>query len=181
MGSEMASIFPNKKSLMSQLNERPECLLVARLSFSEGKYEILMANSFNSESYLEIYGKLPARRTESQSDLEVEFHGISNSTFEELWKNNGQQIARFESDYECFVEPNQEMAMIMIHCSKDTESEIKTQFEAMLAKIREKLSQSNKIIHYLGSTSISLGTGGAVTEVMQTGYISKCILGNLHL
>ena len=80
-----------------------------------------MANSFNYESYMEIFGKLPARRNESQSDLEFEFHGISNSTFEELWRNNGQQIVRFENDYQCFVEPNQEMAMIMIHCHKEKE------------------------------------------------------------
>ena len=77
-----------------------------------------MSNSFSAEIHLEIYGKLPVRRSESQSDMEVEFHGISNSTFEELWKNNGELIVHFENEKNCFVEPNQEMAMIMIHCRK---------------------------------------------------------------
>ena len=71
--------------------------------------------------------------------------------------------------------------MIMIHCRKERSEEIKVCFEALLAKVREKLSLSNKMVHYLGSTSILLCSGGAVQEIIQTGYISKCLLSNLHL
>lgn len=111
----------------------------------------------------------------------MEFHGISNSTFEELWRNDGEAIVRFETDNHCFVEPNQEMALIMIHCRRERAEAIKALFESMLGKIREKVSLSNKLMHYLGNTNVLLGAGGAVQEVIQTNYIDKCLLGNLHL
>jgi hypothetical protein len=181
LGNDSGSVFPDKKSLMSQLNERPECLLVIRLSCQQKRLEILMGNAFSPEVHLEVLGRLPARRSESQSDREVEFHGISNSTFEELWRNNGQIVVQFETENDCFVEANQEMAMIIIHCRKDREEAIRGSFEGMLGKIREKLSQSNKVLHYLGNTNLLIGAGGAVKELIQTGYIDKCLLSNLHL
>lgn len=80
---------------------------------------------------MEAFGKLPARRSESgsgTSEVELEFHGISSSTFEQLWKNNGLQIVRFESDHDCFVEPNQELALIVILCGKEKAEAIKSDF-----------------------------------------------------
>lgn len=71
--------------------------------------------------------------------------------------------------------------MIMIHCRKEWSEKVKSGFEAILAKIREKVSLSNKLVHYLGSTNVLLGAGGVVQEVIQTNYIDKCLLGNLHL
>lgn len=29
------------------------------------------------------------------SEVEVDFHGISSSTFEKLWRNNGAEIVKF--------------------------------------------------------------------------------------
>lgn len=82
-------IFPDKTSLISQLNERPEFIAVFRLSeYGNGK-EILMGNSFHAESFLEVFGHLPVKKTESLSEVELEFHGITSSIFEKLWKNNG--------------------------------------------------------------------------------------------
>lgn len=69
----------------------------------------------------------------------------------------------------------------MIHCRREASDKIKGLFEAMLGKIREKVSLSNKLMHYLGNTNVLLGSGGAVQEIIQTNYIDKCVLGNLHL
>jgi hypothetical protein len=73
------------------------------------------------------------------------------------------------------------MALILIHCIKDQYEQVKERFETVLTKIREKLSVSNKLVHYLGSTNLILGAGGAVKEVVKADYINKCLLGNLHL
>lgn len=73
------------------------------------------------------------------------------------------------------------MALIVIHCVKDKVEEIKGKFEAVLAKIRSKLSVSSKLVHYLGTTNLILGAGGAVKEIVKSDYINKCLLGNLHL
>jgi hypothetical protein len=54
------------------------------------------------------------------------------------------------------------MAMIVIHCGKEKSEEIKGSFESVLIKIREKLSVSNKIVHYIGNTNLILGAGGSV-------------------
>jgi hypothetical protein len=73
------------------------------------------------------------------------------------------------------------MALITIHCIKEKEEKLKIAFELVLKKIKEKISNSNKIVHYMGSTNIILGMGGAVSEVVKEDYINKCILDNLHL
>jgi hypothetical protein len=106
---------------------------------------------------------------------------VSSSTFEKLWKNNGAEIVRFENANDCFVEPNEEMALIIIHCLKDTHDQVRESFEVVLTKIREKLSVSSKLMHYLGTTNLILGAGGAVKEVVKADFINKCLLGNLHL
>lgn len=54
------------------------------------------------------------------------------------------------------------MAMIIIHCSKEKAEELKNTFESILTKLREKLSVSNKIVHYIGNTNLILGAGGSV-------------------
>lgn len=54
------------------------------------------------------------------------------------------------------------MAMIMIHCRKELAEPIKISFEAILTKIREKVSMSSKIVNYLGNTNLLLGAGAAV-------------------
>lgn len=69
----------------------------------------------------------------------------------------------------------------MIHCKKEIENKVKASFEAILNKIREKVSSSNKIMHYLGNTNLLLGAGGSVKEIIKTNYIGKCLLTNLHL
>jgi hypothetical protein len=73
------------------------------------------------------------------------------------------------------------MALIVLHCIKERSEEIKNKFETILNKIREKLSVSNKLVHYLGTTNLILGAGGAVKEIVKTDYINKCLLNNLHL
>ena len=54
------------------------------------------------------------------------------------------------------------MAMIMIHCRKESQKQVETLFEETLARIKSKLSQSSKIVHYLGNTNLLMGSGGAV-------------------
>jgi hypothetical protein len=47
--------------------------------------------------YLSVFGKLALRHSESHSEVEVDFHGLSSSIFEQLWKNNGLEITKFEN------------------------------------------------------------------------------------
>jgi hypothetical protein len=136
LNGENSGIFPDKTSLISQLNERPEFIAVFRLSESEGGKEILMGNLFTSDDYLEVYGHLPVKAVSSHSEVEVEFHGVTSTIFEKLWKNNGAEIVKFEYENECFVEPNEEMALIVLHCIKEKSEEAKAKFEVVLAKIR---------------------------------------------
>lgn len=52
MAGVPGGLFPDKTSLLSQLNERPEFITVFRMSAVEGRQEVLMANSFPAETYL---------------------------------------------------------------------------------------------------------------------------------
>ena len=79
------------------------------------------------------------------------------------------------------VEANQEISMIVVHCSKARSELIKGDFESLLNKIRERYSVSSKVVHYMGNTNLILGPGGSVKEVVQADYIHKCVVGNLHL
>lgn len=48
-----------------------------------------MCNNINHESYMHIFGELPAKKNESLAEHEIEFHGISSSVFKGLARNNG--------------------------------------------------------------------------------------------
>ena len=62
-------LFPDKTSLLSQLNERPEFIAVLRLSETEGRKEILMGNSYSAEAYMQAFGELPGRRVDSVGEV----------------------------------------------------------------------------------------------------------------
>lgn len=79
------------------------------------------------------------------------------------------------------MEPNEEMALIIVHCLKDKAETVRNRFDAVLSRIREKLSVSSKVVHYLGTTNLVLGAGGVVKEIVKADYINKCLLNNLHL
>ena len=51
----------------------------------------------------------------------------------------------------------------------------------MIGKIKEKFVNYNKIVHYLGTTNVSLSNGGEVKEVIKDNYINKCYMNNLDL
>jgi hypothetical protein len=74
---------------MAQLNETPQFVIILRCSENEAKQEILMCNTVNVDSFMSIFGSLPAKRNESLAEHEIEFHGISSSIFKGLFKNNG--------------------------------------------------------------------------------------------
>ncbi len=52
--------------------------------------------------------------------------------------------------------------MIIIHTAKEKSDVVKKHFETILCKIKEKLSVSNKLVHYLGNTNLLLGAGGGI-------------------
>jgi hypothetical protein len=52
------------------------------------------------------------------------------------------------------------MATIFIYCSKEISEKVKTAFEDLINKIKDKFVNSNKIIHYLGNTNVSMSNGG---------------------
>lgn len=54
------------------------------------------------------------------------------------------------------------MAQIIILCNKEKAQVVREKFEAILGRIREKLSVSSKLVHYLGKTNLVLGAGGAI-------------------
>ncbi len=48
-----------------------------------------MCNAVNIDSFMMIFGSLPAKKSDSLAENEIEFHGISSSIFKGLFKNNG--------------------------------------------------------------------------------------------
>ena len=54
------------------------------------------------------------------------------------------------------------MAQILILCNKEKSALVKNKFDAILGRIREKLSVSSKLVHYLGKTNLVLGAGGII-------------------
>lgn len=50
------AIFPNRDSLMAQLNETPQFIVVLRCSEHEGKREILMCNNIQLDSFMSVFG-----------------------------------------------------------------------------------------------------------------------------
>ncbi len=91
------------------------------------------------------------------------------------------EMHKFEEEFKCFVEPNEEMATITVYCFKEEGEKVKNAFEELVKKIKEKLINYNKIIHYLGNTNISLSNGGEVKEIIKDNYINKCYMNNLDL
>ena len=73
------------------------------------------------------------------------------------------------------------MATITIYCSKEEGGKVKSAFEELVGKIKEKFVNYNKIVHYIGNTNISMSNGGEVKEVIKDNYINKCYLNNLDL
>lgn len=74
---------------MSQLNETPQFVMILRCAEHENKREIFMCNTVNLESFMSIFGSLPAKKNDSLAEHEIEFHGISSSIFKGLFRNNG--------------------------------------------------------------------------------------------
>ena len=54
------------------------------------------------------------------------------------------------------------MATLTIYCAKNQAQRVKSAFEELIAKIKEKFINYNKIIHYAGNTNISMSNGGQV-------------------
>lgn len=73
------------------------------------------------------------------------------------------------------------MALIVVHCLKEKAQGVRERFDVVLNRIREKLSVSSKLVHYLGTTNLVLGAGGVVKELVKADFINKCLLSNLHL
>lgn len=73
------------------------------------------------------------------------------------------------------------MATITVYCLKENEQRVKSAFEELVKKIKDKFVNYNKIIHFLGNTNISLSNGGEVKEVIKDNYINKCYMNNLDL
>lgn len=91
------------------------------------------------------------------------------------------EILRFEEDNACFVEPNHEMALILVHCDRDREAEVQGKFEAVLGRVRAGISASNRLTNYFGNIKFYVGAGGAVKEMVVGDYVSKALVENLHL
>lgn len=73
------------------------------------------------------------------------------------------------------------MALVSIHCPKQTNRLIKDEFEKILEKVKNDLVASTKIVNYFGNTSVVLGSGGALLQVSKDSFINKCLLDNLNL
>lgn len=54
------------------------------------------------------------------------------------------------------------MATITLYCLKDQSEKIKGLFEGMIGRIKDKFINYNKIVHYMGTTNISMTNGGEV-------------------
>jgi len=52
------------------------------------------------------------------------------------------------------------MATITLYSSKEQSTKAKGLFEEMLNRIKSKFINYNKIIHYMGTTNISMSNGG---------------------
>lgn len=61
------------------------------------------------------------------------------------------------------------------------ESVVKNEFDELLNKIKTKLISETKMVNYLGTTNVVLGSGGSVIQVVKDKYISECYLSNLRL
>ena len=51
----------------------------------------------------------------------------------------------------------------------------------MLKKIKERICNEKKLIHYLGKTSITMEIGGQVEDIIKDKNIDKCLLSNIDL
>ena len=51
----------------------------------------------------------------------------------------------------------------------------------MLEKVKNNLAAETKVTNYFGNTSIVLGNGGSIQQVIKDQYINKCLLDNLDL
>lgn len=58
---------------------------------------------------------------------------------------------------------------------------MKNEFDELLNKIKTKLISETKMVNYLGTTNVVLGSGGSVIQVVKDKYISECYLSNLRL
>lgn len=73
------------------------------------------------------------------------------------------------------------MATITVYCTKNQQMRIKSLFEQMINRIKDKFINYNKIVHYMQTTNISMSNGGQVKEIIKDNYINKCYLNNLDL
>ena len=130
---------------------------------------------------MSLFGTLPAHKNSSYGETQAEFHGISSATFHELCKNDSKDIVSFEKKHECYIEMNEEIALISIHCPKQKESIVMKEFQELLEKIKAKLIAETKLTNYLGTTNILLGSGGSTLQVIKDRYINQCYLSNISL
>ena len=52
------------------------------------------------------------------------------------------------------------MATIFLFCSKSDSEKIKSAFEDLLSRIKEKVLKATKMINYLGNTNVLISNGG---------------------
>jgi hypothetical protein len=73
------------------------------------------------------------------------------------------------------------MALIIIHCAREHEAEVKGKFEAIIGKVKTGIQASNRLTNYFGNIKFYVGAGGAVKEMVIGDYVSKALVENLHL
>ena len=74
-------------------------------------------------------------------------------------------MEKFELENDCCLELKQEMALVVLHCSRAKGAQAKESFSSLLGRVKERINSEKRCLHYLGKTRMVMQTGGLIEDI----------------
>lgn len=71
---------------------------------------------------------------------------------DKIWRNEGEIVNKLEIDFNCFLEPNIDMNLIVVQCDDSEADKVKKEVEGIIDNLRKQIINEVKEIPYYNDT-----------------------------